>query len=215
MPQTEKEHLLLQWNASAGTASRYILALARAGYMWSQNVCRLEMSFLPRRLWLDGRGGGGGGCWKRGTGAARLGSCSGRDLPWKDMLLWLALAGPAGDLKNAQALLLHRLGCYVAVLCCRLCLFFEKEGLLRYGKKWPDIHRFPPGRLAGRERHRRSTYCCPLAQLVRNQRPSWYETGGPLVDRRPSRCHADRPHGLLPSAGLMAHQTPLPGVVTP
>ena len=26
----------------------------------------------------------------------------------------------------------------------------------------------------------RRAYCCPLAQLVRNQMPSWYETGGPL-----------------------------------
>ena len=53
-----------------------------------------------------------GGDAERGAGAARLGSCSGGGLAWKDMLLLLALAGPAGDLKNA--LLRRCLGCHVA-----------------------------------------------------------------------------------------------------
>ena len=30
----------------------------------------------------------------------------------------------------------------------------------RHGEKWPCTHRSPPGRLAWRERHRRSTCCC-------------------------------------------------------
>ena len=67
------------------------------------------------------------------------------------LLLLLALAGPAGDLKNA--LLRRRLGCYVA------------ESM----QTVPDPHRkkkkkntlcFPLGLLAHRELQRRSTHCC-------------------------------------------------------
>ena len=77
-------------------------------FIWSQNVRRLDDSFLPRRLWRAGRGD----AKKRWTCAAvsiiPLGSCSG----WLEgLLLWIAQAGPAGYLKNA--LLLRRHGCYV------------------------------------------------------------------------------------------------------
>ena len=50
------------------------------------------------------------------------------------------------------------------VLCCRLCLTFATK--TRHGKKWPDTHRFPPGRLARPERHGRSTCCCSGLPLL-------------------------------------------------
>ena len=136
-------------------------------------------------------------------------------LGWRDMLLLqVALAGPAGDLNNA---LLRRCLSLFGVLCCRLCLTFAEK--TSCGKKWPDTHCLPQGLLARRERHRRS---CSLARCA--LLPSWCDTGGPVEDhlacvaqraRRPSRCHTDRLPGLLLSAGLMAHQIPLPGLVCP
>ena len=54
------------------------------------------------------------------------------------LLLLLALAGPAGDLKNA--LLRRRLGCYVAD-----CAWLSQEKKNRHGKKWADTLRSPPG----------------------------------------------------------------------
>ena len=73
----------------------------------------------------------------------------------KNILLQLALMGPAGECSTP---LLSRL------LCCRLCLTLAAK--TRHGKKWPDTHRFPPGRLARPERHGRSTCCCSGLPLL-------------------------------------------------
>ena len=51
------------------------------------------------------------------------------------------------------------------VLYCRLCLTFA-EGKIRHGKKWLHTLRFSPGRLALRERHRRSICCCNGTPLL-------------------------------------------------
>ena len=56
---------------------------------------------LPRRFWPASRSPSQLLWWRLGC---------------KDMLLLLALAGPAGDLNNA--LLRHRLGCYVQDANC-------------------------------------------------------------------------------------------------
>ena len=87
-------------------------------------------------------------------------------------LLQLALSGPADDLKNA--LLRRSLGCYVAAVPD---LRRKKN---RHGKKWPYTHSFPPGRLARREWRRRSTNCCPLANLVRHWRTTQLASPGEL-----------------------------------
>ena len=80
-------------------------------HIWSQNVRRLDDSPLPRRLWLAGRGCAG----KEGPARLFLSSplAAARLEAWLEgLLLRLALAGPAGDLKNA--LPRRRLGCSVA-----------------------------------------------------------------------------------------------------
>ena len=76
------------------------------------------------------------------------------------------------------------------VLCCLLCLIFAEKN--RHGKKWPYTHCFQG----------RSTYFCSLGQLVLHWRA-----------RRASLCHVDIQPGLLLSAGLMANQISLPGLV--
>ena len=50
--------------------------------------------------------------------------------------------------------------CSVAVSVAVLPTVPVAEEKIRHGKKWPYTLRFPPGRLARRELHRRSTYCC-------------------------------------------------------
>ena len=73
-------------------------------------------------------------------------------LGWKDCCChWLLLG----------LLQISRMLCSVAVsgVMLPLCPTFG-EGKNRHGKKWPDTLRSPPGQLARRERHRRSTYCC-------------------------------------------------------
>ena len=51
------EHLLLQRNASAvGLHHTKFARLRLSVYMWRQKVRRLDVSFLPRRLWPAGRG---------------------------------------------------------------------------------------------------------------------------------------------------------------
>ena len=69
-------------------------------YIWSQKVLRLNDSLLPRRHWRAGRGGAG----KEGPVRLFLSSplAAARVEAWLEgLLLLLALAGPAGDLKNA------------------------------------------------------------------------------------------------------------------
>ena len=63
------------------------------------------------------------------------------------------LAAPPGAAQRAR-------GIAQAVTVCRR----EKNW---HGKKWPDIHSLPPGRLARRERHRRSPCCCTERLRVR------------------------------------------------
>ena len=61
---------------------------------------RLDDSLLPRRLWRAGRGGAG----KEGPARLFLSSplAAAQVEAWLEgLLLLLALAGPAGDLKNA------------------------------------------------------------------------------------------------------------------
>ena len=82
-----------------------------------------------------------------------------------------ALVGTGGHATAAGS----RLSCWLSqgccapspsrALCCLLCLTIaeeerKKEKESRLAKKWPYTHRFPPGRLARRERQTRSTYCC-------------------------------------------------------
>ena len=61
MGEPEEEHLLLhpQLQRNATAAGLHLTTLARLRgqeYMWSQNVCRLDVSFLvPRRVWPAGR----------------------------------------------------------------------------------------------------------------------------------------------------------------
>ena len=89
------------------TASRYIRGLARV-LVYVALECAPTRRVLSTSPSLAGWLGGGG---ERGTGAAILAGCSGGlglVEAWKDMLLPLALAGPAGDLKNA--LIRRRLG---------------------------------------------------------------------------------------------------------
>ena len=79
--------------------------------MWPQNVCRLDDSLLPRRLWLAGQRRAG----KEGPELPFLTSllAAARVEAWLEgLLLRLALAAPAGDPKNA--LLHRRLEGYVA-----------------------------------------------------------------------------------------------------
>ena len=81
-------------------------------YLWSQNVPRLDDSLLPRRPRRASRGGAG----KEGPARLFLSYplAAARVEAWLEGLLpRLALAGPAGYLKNAPALLRRRLGCHV------------------------------------------------------------------------------------------------------
>ena len=104
-------------------------------YIWSQKVLRLNDSLLPRRHWRAGRGGAG----KEGPVRLFLSSplAAARVEAWLEgLLLLLALAGPAGDLKNA--LLRRRLGCLLPTV--------PDPHRKRKKKKqtWKEVARHPP-----------------------------------------------------------------------
>ena len=137
----QEKHLLLQLNASA--LGLHLTTLARFHvpvYMMSQNVRRLDVSFLPGRLWPAGREDAG----KEGPAPPALAAAQ----------VWLR--GTKSQECSAPLMSL--------VLCCRLCLTLAEE--TRHGKKWPSTHRFQPGWLARRELHRRSTCCCSGTHLL-------------------------------------------------
>ena len=107
-----EEHLLL---LQIATASGQLLDKHSSGfesvYFWSQNVRRLDDSLLPRHLWRAGRRGVGK------EGSARLflsfNLAAAQVEAWLEgMLLRLALAGPAGDLKERSAPSPSRMLCY-------------------------------------------------------------------------------------------------------
>ena len=284
--QAREEHLLLQRNASAVGQHHTTFKFARMSvYMWSQNVLRLDMSLLPRRLWPAGRGSAG----KEETAALAAAQVE----AWLEGLQPpLALAGPAGDLKNALS---------VAVSGAMLPTVSDLSR--RQQQAWKEVALYSPfsavnlcraggsgtggAPAAAAERLRcwtASPYICALAHAclyvvskcaptryvpstslslagwragVRGkevlellpQSPAleatqtsqvlsgWTETTWPASlgwpsgpagatlegrlacfarrARGPSRCHADRLPGLRLSAGLMAHPTPIPGLLCP
>ena len=129
------------------------------------------------------------------------------------------------------------------VLCCRLCLTLaeKKTGMERSGPKpsafcwagWPggsstEEHLLQQGNVSAiglhlitSARSRESVYT--WSQNVRRLDDSLLPCrlwpagwGGPAGcgEKRRCRCHADRLPGLLLSAGLMALQTSLPGLVS-
>ena len=105
------------------------------------------------RAWPGGNGEGAYG--QRVCVPAPLATDFGPMETWLEgLLLPLAMAGPAGDCKNA--LLRRRLRFMLPTMPD---LHREKRRK-RIGKRWPDTLRFQPGQLARRERHRRSTCCC-------------------------------------------------------
>ena len=99
----QEEHLLLLQNATAaGPQLDICTCWFVSGYIWSQNVCRLDDSLLPRSLWRAGRGGAGRG----GPALLFLSSslAAARVEAWLEgLLLRLALAGPAGDTSSAPS----------------------------------------------------------------------------------------------------------------
>ena len=136
---------------------------------------RLDLSFLPRRrVTVSGL-----------LSVGVLGKCDRHSSPWQLLRLprrgqqllrrgglaqtgWkghAAAAGSGGSCRRSQEYSAPSLS---GVLSCRLCLTFAENP--RHGKKWPYTHRLPSDRLVLLERHRRSTYFCPLAQLVRHWR---------------------------------------------
>ena len=104
-------------------------------YIWSQKVLRLNDSLLPRRHWRAGRGGAG----KEGPVRLFLSSplAAARVEAWLEgLLLLLALAGPAGDLKNA--LLRRRLGCLLPTVPDPHRKKKKKK------QTWKEVARHPP-----------------------------------------------------------------------
>ena len=107
-----EEHLLL---LQIATASGQLLDKHSSGfesvYFWSQNVRRPDDSLLPRHLWRAGRRGAG----KEGPALLFLSFnlAAAQVEAWLEgMLLRLALAGPAGDLKERSAPSPSRMLCY-------------------------------------------------------------------------------------------------------
>ena len=85
-------------------------------------------------------------------------SAGGWRLGWKDCCCGWPLLDLLATSRLKNTLLRRHLGCYVALPTVP-DLRIRKN---RHGKKWPYTPSYPPGllRLALRERHRRSTYCC-------------------------------------------------------
>ena len=169
----QEERLPLKRNASAGGLHHTTFAHLRVPVcMWSQNVCRLDVSFPPRRLWPAGRGMTG----KDGPAPSALAAAQVE--AWLEgRLLQLALA-------------------YSVAISTMLCSVPVSGIMLpTVPSQLPYTHRFPPARLARRERHRRSTYCCSVAQLVLEDHLACFARRA----RRPSRCHVGRLPGLRPS----------------
>ena len=164
--EAQEKRLPLKRNASAGGLHHTTFAHLRVPVcMWSQNVCRLDVSFPPRRLWPAGRGMTG----KDGPAPSALAAAQVE--AWLEgRLLQLALA-------------------YSVAISTMLCSVPVSGIMLpTVPSQLPYTHRFPPARLARRERHRRSTYCCSVAQLVLEAAGS----GGPPSLLRPASSKAQQ-----------------------
>ena len=118
------------------------------------------------------------------------------------LLLLLALAGPASDLKNP--LLRRWLGCYVA----------DSAWHSQKNQAWREVALdsllscFPAGQAGAAQEEHLLLPFCPAGVTLEDHIASFAWRAW-----RPSRCHVDKLPGLLLSAGWMAQQTNLPDLV--
>ena len=141
--------------------------------MWCQNVLRLDMSLLVGfYLTVLSRLAGGGG---RENSDSTAFICVAR---WQWQLLivesWLELLIVESWLEGHAAAAGSRGSCWRSQECPapspsrvvrgKPCLTLARKH--RHRTKWPDTHSFPPGRLARRERHGKSTYECSGTPLL-------------------------------------------------
>ena len=143
-----------------------------------------------------------GGCWERGTGAGALAAAQ--------VEAWLAgHAAAAGSGESSWLSQECSAPSLSQVICCRLCLTFARKN-----QAWNKValHSPPSAGPAGQTGATQEEHLLllsgPAAATLEDNLACFARRA-----RGPSRCHSDRLPGLRFSAGLMAYQTPLPGLV--